>query len=196
MRSLTLAGCYPPLIPMLSSSSWHPLSSINPSAATHKSPLVWKRCSLQWLFCFSYLNTQAFSYFLIIFSELNLWDVSSHHSSNGTVFWGATMTLWSTDETDFFPLPILLHLLKCRIVTTIPFESYLGHWLWRQPYTNLPSVSLTISSQSLLLFLSPFTSQIWYSLRFILTLLPSCQISSPFIYRTSRKILLCSTWPA
>lgn len=99
----------------LSSSFWPSLSPIIPSATmwfccpessslstTHKPSFVWKRYSPQLLFRFFSLNTQTSSYFLIIFSVLNLWDVSSCHNSNGTVFWSATNDLIINKQKSLF----------------------------------------------------------------------------------------------
>ena len=175
---------WPPLTPPPSVTTWvnSPRDSFSPlSPTTHKLPLVWKRCSLQTLICFSSSNIQTSSYFLIIFSALNLWDVSTSFlcstsvlNSKRTVSWGATNGLLINEWNSLLLSPHSACLLEMsESDDQFLLKVILGHWLWRQYYPDLPFFSL---SQSLLIHLPPSTSWTWYSSKCILILLPFCQL--------------------
>lgn len=133
-----------------------------PSPTTHKLPLVWKRCSLQSLICFSSFNIQTCSYFLIS-SVFNLWDVSTSFlcstsvlNSKRTVSRGATNGLLINKLNSLLLSPHS----ACPLEMSESDDQFLlkvilGHWLWRQYYPDLPFFSL---SQSLLIHLPPSTS--------------------------------------
>lgn len=152
------------------------------SSTTHKPLLVWKKCSLQLLFCFS-LNTQASSYFLL-FSILSLRDVSSYQNSSETVFQSATNDLLVNQWDSLFLRPHSAwplemsdsddqFLLKTVLVLSSENSIFLIFFLL--PYLFSPDPSSSFHLRNMVF------SQVYIHKPDI--------ISS--LYRASRKILLC-----
>lgn len=112
-------------MPTLPSSFWPPLNPVNypfwnnwslfssasfpPSSTSSCLEKVLPLMTVLLLF-----KLMSFSYLLVIFSALNLWDASSRHNSNRTGFWSATMTFYSGKWNSLFLSPRSPWPLKCQ----------------------------------------------------------------------------------